>query len=58
MTDEMTHFLMSRTFELMGGRDKALASMEADYNTMKERWNQDTDKLGRILRAQVQETSA
>ena len=46
-------FIATRALELMGGREKAFAAMEADYDAMKERWNQDTDSIGRILRAHL-----
>lgn len=50
---EEIQFVAMRAFELMGGRDKAFASMEADFDDMKERWNQDTDTIGRILRSHL-----
>lgn len=46
-------FIATHALELMGGREKAFAAMEADYDAMKERWNQDTDSIGRILRSHL-----
>jgi hypothetical protein len=45
--------LAARTVELMGGREKAIAEMEADYYAMKARWNKDVVAIGRILRAHL-----
>lgn len=50
---EDIEFLAERTLELMGGRESAIASMEAEYEAMKERWNQDTHLIGRILRSHL-----
>lgn len=46
-------FIAMRALELMGGREKAFGAMEADYDAMKERWNQDTESIGRILRSHL-----
>ncbi len=46
-------FVAKRTLELLGGRENAIASMEADYYAMKERWDQDTQMIGRILRSHL-----
>lgn len=50
---EEIEFIGRRALELMGGRENALASMEAEFDEMKERWNQDTDTIGRILRSHL-----
>lgn len=50
-TDHMAVF--KRAVELMGGREKYIASIEADYHAMKERWNKDVTTIGRILRAHL-----
>lgn len=42
-----------RTMEIMGGREKAIATMEADFYAMKARWNKDVLTIGRILRAHL-----
>jgi hypothetical protein len=39
--------------EIMGGREKTIASMEADFYAMKARWNKDVLTIGRILRAHL-----
>ena len=52
-SDEQTEFLAKRSLELMGGREAAIASMEKEYSAMKERWKQDVDTIGRILRAHL-----
>lgn len=49
--DRMDAF--KRSVELMGGREKYIASVEAEYLTMKERWNKDVTTIGRILRAHL-----
>lgn len=51
-TDEID-FVATRTLELMGGRTLALATMTAAHMRMAARWNQDTDTIGRILRAHL-----
>ncbi|WP_342619569.1 hypothetical protein [Rhodoferax sp. GW822-FHT02A01] len=51
--DAQMGFFATRTLEIMGGRELAIASMEAEYNTMKERWNQDVSTIGRILRSHL-----
>jgi hypothetical protein len=43
----------ARAVELMGGREKLIASMEAEYHAMKARWNKDVQMIGRILRAHL-----
>lgn len=50
-----THYMavFRRSVELMGGREKYIASIEADYHAMKERWNKDVTTFGRILRAHL-----
>ena len=42
-----------RTAEIMGGRDKIIASMEAEYYARKKRWDKDVWTIGRILRAHL-----
>ncbi|MFX5756849.1 hypothetical protein ABTE27_23140, partial [Acinetobacter baumannii] len=53
MNDAQTEFLANRVLELLGGREAAIASMEAEYHALKERWKQDVDTIGRILRAHL-----
>ncbi|HSV68911.1 MAG TPA: hypothetical protein VLI72_02275 [Methylibium sp.] len=50
---DQTEFVAKRTMELMGGREKAIASMEAEYFALKDRWNQNVEMIGRILRAHL-----
>jgi hypothetical protein len=38
---------------LLGGHDKAFAAFDSDLNSLNERWQQDTSKIGRILRAHL-----
>jgi hypothetical protein len=45
--------IAARTVEIMGGREQAIASMEAGYYAMKARWNKDVLTIGRILRAHL-----
>lgn len=45
--------LAARTAEIMGGREKLIASMEAEFHGMKARWNKDVLSIGRILRAHL-----
>jgi hypothetical protein len=45
--------LAARTAEIMGGREKLIASMEAEFYGMKARWNKDVLTIGRILRAHL-----
>lgn len=45
--------IAARTVEIMGGREQAIASMEAEYYAMKARWNKDVLTIGRILRAHL-----
>jgi hypothetical protein len=43
----------ARAVELMGGREQLIASVEAEYDAMKARWNKDVEMIGRILRAHL-----
>ena len=43
----------SHVIKLLGGRDKALAHFDADVRLLNARWDQDTDAIGRILRAHL-----
>jgi hypothetical protein len=45
--------LAVRVIELMGGREKLFASVEAEFNARKARWNKDVQTIGRILRAHL-----
>jgi hypothetical protein len=45
--------IAARTVEIMGGREKVIASIEAEYYAMKARWNKDVLTIGRILRAHL-----
>ena len=38
---------------LLGGHDAAFAHFDADFRLLNDRWNQDTDSIGRILRAHL-----
>jgi len=40
--------IAARTAEIMGAREKVMASMEAEYYAMKARWNKDVLTIGRI----------
>ncbi|UIF86088.1 hypothetical protein [Cupriavidus sp. UYPR2.512] len=53
MDTEQFKYVASRTLEIMGGREAAITSMEAEFEAMKKRWDQDTDTIGRILRAHL-----
>jgi hypothetical protein len=38
---------------LLGGHDKAFQVLDTDFQVVKSRWEQDTGKIGRILRAHL-----
>lgn len=39
--------------ELLGGREKALELLQSQFRIFSERWNQDTETIGRILRSHL-----
>jgi hypothetical protein len=45
--------IAARAMELLGGREKAKAAMEAEYYELKKRWDKDVNLIGRILRAHL-----
>jgi hypothetical protein len=45
--------VVSHVIKLLGGRDAASAHFDADFRLLNDRWNQSTDKIGRILRAHL-----
>lgn len=45
--------VFQRIAELMGGKHAIIKAMEDDFYAMKERWNQDVNLIGRILRAHL-----
>lgn len=58
MADEKKPFpdtekLVKRVFEIMGGREAVIASMEAEHEERKRRWDRDVELIGRILRAHL-----
>jgi len=42
-----------RTVELLGGTDRANQATDEEFGQMTRRWNQDTDAIGRMLRAHL-----
>lgn len=42
-----------KTIDLLGGRDKAFALIQAEFEEMRTRWNQDVIAIGRILRSHL-----
>ena len=42
-----------RTIELLGGRDAAFETIDAEFDEMRHRWNQDVEAIGRILRSHL-----
>lgn len=45
--------VFQRIAELMGGKHAIIKAMEDDFYAMKERWHQDVNLIGRILRAHL-----
>jgi hypothetical protein len=43
----------SHVIALLGGHETAFAHFDADFRLLNDRWNQDTDTIGRILRAHL-----
>ena len=43
----------SHVITLLGGHDAAFAHFDADHRLLNDRWNQNTDSIGRILRAHL-----
>jgi hypothetical protein len=48
-----TQRVLCHVYRLMGGRDKLLEAMEANDRLHEIRWGQDTEVIGRILRAHL-----
>ncbi|PIA73136.1 hypothetical protein SAMN03159511_4432 [Pseudomonas sp. NFACC19-2] len=48
-----TELLAKRTIELLGGPEEARRKIDCEFNDMKNRWEQDTVSIGRILRAHL-----
>lgn len=42
-----------RTVELLGGPEKARELVDAEFGEMRQRWNQDIEAIGRILRSHL-----
>jgi hypothetical protein len=54
LQEDMNHQLVaSHVIKLLGGHDRAFAHFDADFRLLNDRWNQDTDTIGRILRAHL-----
>ena len=45
--------VVSHVINLLGGHDAAFTHFDADLRLLKERWDQDTGTVGRILRAHL-----
>lgn len=45
--------VINRTLELLGGPDRARQVIDAEFDSMTKRWNQDVESIGRILRAHL-----
>ena len=45
--------IAKKTIELLGGRNKAFALIDAEFGEMRARWNQDVVAIGRILRSHL-----
>ena len=45
--------VIDRTLELLGGPERAREITDREFGEMVERWNQDVDGIGRILRAHL-----
>jgi hypothetical protein len=45
--------VIDRTLELLGGPERAREITDRDFGEMAQRWNQDVDAIGRILRAHL-----
>lgn len=45
--------VIERTIELLGGADRASEKTDREFGEMVERWGQDVDAIGRILRAHL-----
>lgn len=45
--------VVSHVINLLGGHDAAFAHFDADFRLLNDRWNQDTETIGRILRAHL-----
>lgn len=47
------HIVVKHVIELFGGREKAFRAFDSDFRMISERWSQDTDTIGRILRSHL-----
>jgi hypothetical protein len=45
--------VVSHVIALLGGHEDAFARFDADFRLLNDRWNQNTDVIGRILRAHL-----
>lgn len=45
--------VVQRVIELIGGKDKLQAALDAEFGEMRRRWETDTDRIGRVLRAHL-----
>lgn len=45
--------VVKRTFELLGGKDRASQVIDSEFSSMTRRWNQDVESIGRILRSHL-----
>ena len=48
-----TEAVIARTVELLGGADRFREVTDAEFQEMNRRWKQDTESIGRILRAHL-----
>ena len=46
-------YVAKRVIELSGGKDKFNEEMDSKLARINEKWNQDVDAIGRILRAHL-----
>jgi len=49
----ITEAAIARTVELLGGTDRFRETTDIEFREMERRWKQDTDAIGRILRAHL-----
>lgn len=48
-----SQLVADRTVELLGGHDKARELVDAEFSEMRQRWSQDVEAIGRILRSHL-----
>lgn len=48
-----TEAIVARTVEILGGTERFREVTDTEFHDMERRWNQDTESIGRILRAHL-----